>query len=106
MKYRVIKQGDDEITVITEDGGVACIREVDEIEEGDGRVAVTDYYQSRFDNKMLEEEDIWEILSEGKIYCEDWTTPFDNPEHIQDALTWLWMCCDKFEVDESIWENF
>jgi len=104
MKYRVIKDGD-EITVITEDGGIACIREVDELDEGDGRQAVTDCYQSRFDNKILESGNIWEILGEGKMYCEDWQTPFDNPDHIQDALEWLCMGCE-FELDESIWKNF
>ena len=105
MRYRVIKDSD-EITVILEDGGVACIRYADEMEEGDGRTAVTDYYQSRFDQTMIDEENIWEELGEGKMYCKDWYgAKFDSKEVINDALTWLCVEC-TFTEDETIWEGF
>ena len=104
MKYRVIKDSE-EITVILEDGGIACIREAYELDEGDGRQSTTDYYQNRFDDETLESGELWETIGEGKMYYNDWTTPYDDPKHIWDALNWLCVGCE-FELDESIWPNF
>lgn len=102
MKYRVIKSHD-EITVITEDGGIACIRDVDNGDEG--AQSVTDYYQDRFDQVILDNDTIWDTVGQGKMYCEDWTTPFDDPAHVQDALQWL-SVGDTYELDETIWKDF
>ncbi len=106
MKYRITKN-DEEVTVITEDGSIASIRYADELDEGDNRTAVTDYYQSRFTQEDIDSDDsIWEILGEGKMYYKDWyETDFDNPKLVQDALEWLCMEC-KFEEDETIWKGF
>ena len=43
MKYRVIDD-DDELIVLTEDGGIATIRETDEVEVGDGRQTTIEWY--------------------------------------------------------------
>tara|TARA_R110000772_G_scaffold5454_4_gene19494 strand:+ start:6226 stop:6543 length:318 start_codon:yes stop_codon:yes gene_type:complete len=105
MTYRVIKEND-EITIITEDGGVACVRYADELDNGDGRQAVTDYYQDRLTQEMIDSDIIWEQLGEGKMYCNDWTTSFDNHEHITDALQWLCPLCETWEYDTTIWKGF
>ena len=101
MKYRVIK-GNEEIIVILEDGGVACIRDV----YAEDYKTVSDYYQDRFTQEMLDNENIWEELGEGKMYCAEWQVPFDSPELVQEALNWLCVWEDNFEVDESIWKDF
>ena len=104
MKYRVIKK-DEELTIILADGGIACIRDVDD--DSSGRQSTTDYYQSRFTQEMLDNnKNIWEEVGKGKMYYNDWTTPFDDPKHIEDALEWLCCDCNEFELDESIWEYF
>jgi len=105
VKYRVIDNGD-EITVLLEDGGIAEIREVGEMIQGDGRQSVTEYYQSKFTGKDLaSEESVWEKLSLGDMYYNNWKTPYNDQTHIEDALNWLSMG-SKFEVDESIWPQF
>lgn len=48
MKYRVIDDGQDELTILTEDGGLGSIRMTDEIEEGDGRQSVIEWYDQSF----------------------------------------------------------
>ena len=108
MKFRLIKDSE-EIIVITEDGGVATIRDVEGYVDGDfggkDRKSTTDYYQGRLNSKMIDEDNIWESLGEGKMYWNDWKTPFDNPEHVEDALNWL--CVGEvFVADENIWPNF
>ena len=105
VKYRTI-QDSDSITILLEDGGIADIREVEELNEGDGRKATTEYYQSRFTAEDLNsEEDVWTAVGEGKMYYNDWKTPFTDPAHLQDALNWL-SIESEFEVDESIWPQF
>ncbi len=105
MKYRLVKN-EDEIIVIVEDGGIATIREVEELDEGDGRQATTDYYQDRLTKEMIADDDVWGNLGNGNMYWNDWKTPFNNPEHIVDALEWLCVGEDNFEVDENIWKEF
>ena len=105
MKYRITKNND-EINVILEDGGIACIRDAEEVNPGDRRQSTTDYYQDRFNQEMLDRGDIWEKLGEGNMYYNDWITPFDDPKHIQDALEWLCINCNEgFELDETIWKG-
>lgn len=104
MRYRVIEL--DERIVLTEDGGVACIRTADEMDTGDGRESTTDYYQDRITQELVDSLEeggsIWDILSEGKMYYNDWTTPELDPEHIKDALAWLCIDCE-FKRDDTIW---
>ena len=47
MKYRrILDKGDDEIIILTEDGGIATIRQTDEIEDGDGRRSTIEWYDT------------------------------------------------------------
>jgi len=103
MKYRLIQTGDG-ITVLTEDGGCVEIRATF---DGEGRQSTTDYYQSRFTEKdLLSDTPVYEILSEGKMYYNDWDTPFDSPELITDALNWLDPDEFNYELDNAIWPNW
>lgn len=105
IKYRTIKS-EDNVVVILEDGGIADIHYAEESVAGDGRMSTSEYYQSRFtEDDLKSEECIWDIVGEGKMYYNDWTTPFDDPEHITDALQWLASGCE-YELDESIWPDF
>jgi hypothetical protein len=104
MKYKTIRK-DDIIIIITEDGGLAEIHYAEELDEGDGRQSTTEYYQNRFtEEDLLSTESIWDILGEGKAYYNDWTTPFDDPNHIIDALNWL-AIDESYQEDNSIWPN-
>ena len=108
MKYRTIESGGEEIFVITEDGGLACIMDKEGCSEDEKRLSSTEYYQERFTQEMLDaEESIFEQteMCDGKMYWADWETPYTNPDHVQDALEWLCVGCE-FELDETIWEDF
>ena len=106
MKYRLIETPGDSIVVILEDGGIADIHYAEPHEDSPNRKSVTEYYQTRFTQEDLDSEDeLWEILGEGKMYYEEWDTPYNNPEHITDALNWL-AVGETFELDESIWPYF
>ena len=105
MKYRLMEYSD-EIVVILEDGGIACIRDIDATDDMPDRQSTTDYYQTRFTQEDWDsQENIWEIVGEGKMYYNDWDTPFNDPKHIQDALEWL-AVGESFELDETIWRDF
>ncbi len=106
MKYRTIESGGEEIFIITEDGGLACI--MDKEEDDTNRQSSTEYYQERFTQEMLDsKESIFSHpeMEYGKMYWADWDTPYDDPSHIQDALAWLCVGC-QFELDETIWPSF
>ena len=104
-KYKLIKD-EESIFVVTENGGIAEIREVEELEEGDNRKSVSEYYYLSFDQKDVSSKyGIWKKLNEGKIECYDWTTPYDNPAHITHALNWLCFGDYIFIEDENIWPD-
>ncbi len=104
IKYRTIKS-DDNIVVITEDGGIADIHEAEPYEAEEYRQSTTEYYQDKFDiADITSDESIWTIVGEGKMYYNDWVTSFTDPTHIQDALNWL-APGYTYELDESIWTN-
>ena len=93
MKFKLIHSVDYEMTIVTEDGGVASIRYMHE----EDRWATTDYYQSRITNEK-NWDDVWKNLSEGKMYYNDWEKIISIDVVINDALSWL---CPT----ESQWEN-
>lgn len=99
-KYRTIVVCG-EVVVITEDGGVACIR----VNIGDDYITTIDYYQNRI-NEDTKPYTIWDELGEGKMYCDDFTTPYTDPKHVQTALEWLVVGEVDFVYDETIWKGF
>ena len=104
IKYRLIKSPDN-IIVILEDGGVADIRDVEELDEGDGRQATTEYYKERFTLAGIASDDgIFGEVGEGDMYYNDWKDAFDAPKHIVDALEWLAPGL-QHEEDNSIWSE-
>ena len=91
-QYRLIKD-EDELTIITQDGGVACIRRTFPCDQFP-RIAATDYYQMSLSDvdmsKINDDHPIWEALAEGKMYYNDWEdSEWDSPELVNDALEWL-----------------
>jgi len=109
MKYRIIEEDDSTFNVLVEDGGVACIRFVDESDimvDGKMRVATTDYYQSRITDETTWDE-VWENLAEGKMYYNDWNEDKANMDFmVKDALNWL-VAIDKVEwtIDDTLFNN-
>ena len=87
MKFRLlIDESEKEITVLTEDGGIACIREADDITELESATP----------------ENLFDLLGDGKMSCDDWADEqYNSLILIQDALTWLspseveWNLCDS-----------
>jgi hypothetical protein len=115
MKYRLIKTSD-EITIVTEDGGVACIRQAEPLSALDdtcpNRQSTADYYQSRIDLVAFAEfekanpgEGIYIFLGEGKMYYEDWDVPFDTPQPLADAMQWLVVDESNFVRDDSLFTS-
>ena len=99
MKYRIIKTSDTDFDIITEDGGVASVHY-------NGEKLCTNYYQSRLTDIDCD-DDIWEQLSEGKIYNKDWTEKESNQEIITDALNWLVVTSIpmNWEIDNSLYNQ-
>jgi hypothetical protein len=48
MKYRVFKEYDDELVVITENGRIGSVRWAEPIEEGDDRKSTAEWYDTPF----------------------------------------------------------
>lgn len=106
MKFRLIFETD-EITILTEDGGIACIREAEAMSPDEPRIAVTDYYQMRITDVPLCTDNLFEYLAEGKMYHKDWPdTPYNNVLAIQDALAWLCLGETNWEVSDEIFPQF
>lgn len=105
MRYRLV-ESEDEIIVLLEDGGIACIREIGELDRDDGRQSTSDYYQTRMVQDMLDTDSVWDDVGEGKMYWEDWSTVFTNPKHVQHALEWLCVGDVEFIRDDSLWPDF
>lgn len=108
MKFRV-QMDEEELTIFTEDGGVACIRVAEPISDDEERIATTDYYQSRIDLSDPEctSDNLWEYLGEGKLYHEDWAhTKYNSLKAIQHALDWLCVGNDDWELSEDLFEDF
>jgi len=111
-KYRIIhNKAEKEIFVITEDGGVSIIREAD---DSDGVRSLSEYYQTRITDIDIrrtiadpENNDVFCELDKGKIYIEEWETPYDDPDHITAALEWLCVGCDfKEDKKNEIFPDF
>ena len=105
MKFRLIIESD-EITVITEDGGIACTREAETIDGSMTRIAVTDYYQSRLTEKGITSDNVFEILAEGAMYHMDWSAlSFNSLTVIHDALTWLCPGETSWEIVDDLFTD-
>lgn len=84
--YRLIKE-DDEITVITDDGGIALIRAVEDLDE-DSRITTIILFSMKIPQDFTSvTHDIWEELSNKITWCDDTATvPFDDVKHIEFVL--------------------
>lgn len=104
MKFMlIIDTPSEEITVVTQDGGIACIRYAEPCSETPLRVATTDYYQTRI--TQLEDptaDNVWELLAEGKMYANDWNKEYNSLELIQDALNWLCLGEENWEICDNL----
>lgn len=105
MKFRVIIEKD-ELTVITEDGGISCIREAEPVFEDEPRTAVTDYYYKKLTEEGINRDNVFEVLAEGSMQANDWPdTSFNDLDLVKDALRWLnpyvfrWELVDDLFVD-------
>lgn len=108
MKFRVIFDPQ-EITVITEDGGIVCIREADAISSDEPRIAVTDYYQMKLTDPLCsgDSDNLFECLAEGVMYHNDWpNTQYNSLTVIQDALDWLCVGQEEWEICNDLFPQF
>lgn len=109
MKFRIIfDNGANEITVITENGGIACIREVEDMSTDKPRIAVTDYYQMRLTDVPLDQRDnLFDHLATGKMYNNDWVSvKYNSLTAIGDALDWLCVGETDWELSEDLFLHF
>lgn len=105
MKFRIIVEKD-ELTIITQDGGIVCIREAEPISEDEPRTAVTDYYHKKLTEEGINRDNVFEVLAEGSMQANDWPQiSFNDLDLIKDALRWLnpyvfrWELVDDLFVD-------
>lgn len=103
MKYRVVESANNRL-VVMEDGGIADIRELDEVTE-EGYETAIEYYQSRFTLEDLQNDKLWDSVGEGKMYTDDCKTHFTDQAHIQSAIEWLDVC-GPHERDDTIWDGW
>ena len=109
MKFRLlIDESEKEITVLTEDGGIACIREADAISPNEPRIATTDYYHTRITElESATPENLFDLLGEGKMSCDDWADEqYNSLILIQDALAWLSPSEVEWNLSDSIFTEF
>lgn len=105
IKYRTV-QTEDYIAVLLEDGGYANIHYAEAYEFEPNRQATTEYYGRKFTLEDLQSDtDLYEVLGEGKMYYNDWDTPFTDPAHLRDALEWL-APGYTYILDETIWKDY
>ena len=96
-KYRIVQQ-DDDVNIIVEDGGIASFH------NSSGKYFLIEYYGDRITSEM-NSDNIWDKLSEGKMWCNEF--PLDTPKiiMIQDALDWLVVGENKFVEDNTLFLN-
>jgi hypothetical protein len=106
MLFRVI-HNQKEITVITESGGVACIREAEDSSIEEPRIAITDYYQHRLtEDSTITADNLYDCLAEGKMYHKDWLdVKYNSLTAINDALSWLVLGQTEWEISDSIFPH-
>ena len=103
VKYRVISN-EEETIIITEDGGIGAFR----YSEEDGVETTTEYFQDRLTDDIIDMNNVWDILAEGKAYYNDWDREY-KPEDdffINDVLNWLYVGDFEFVRDDTIWSEF
>jgi hypothetical protein len=93
MNYAVEILNNDEVNVLTEDGGVVSLYR----NEDDGHW-VTIYYQDR---PSLFDKYMWYELEGGKQYIKDWERDSLYPSMIMDALEWLCPMAESFNKVDS-----
>ncbi len=101
MKYRVnINGADDGFDVITEDGDVVSLHH-----NGDNWVST--YYGTRLYSCDANNY-VWDELSQGSVYLNDWDHEPTVSEAINDALTWMVFPApaEGWQQDDSIWGQF
>lgn len=113
MKFRMIIK-EEEITVITEDGGIACISKAEPISNGsiddttqnEPRTATSEYYSERIAQDGINQDNVFDILAEGEIYSSDWADKqFNDLSLVQEALDWLNPNEESWEVCEDIFNE-
>lgn len=106
MKFRIIHL-ENEIAVITEDGGVATIMQPEITDENDRRTAITDYYKLRITElKNPNKDNVWDLLAEGKSQYNEWTHhQYNDLALITNALNWLAPKVNHWELVEDIFTD-
>lgn len=78
----ILNRGHEDNDLFAPDGGVAVIR-------FNGEMMLTDYYEDRI-KSTWDQEDIWENLAEGKMFCKEWPGKYElTAEMLDDAVEWL-----------------
>jgi hypothetical protein len=100
-KVQVIQnQADNEVIIVTCNGGVACIREVEPVDDNDHRISTTEMFKRRLTDispeDITEECDIWSNLGEGEMQYEDSDNkPYNSLSLLISAIEWLGVDADN-----------
>jgi len=112
MKVQLIIESD-ELTIITENGGIACSREAEPLSETEPRVSTVDLYEmplTEIDVESLtDEHNVWCALGEGNMYYEDFEKQkFNSYNVITFMLEWLGVAYDdcEFTSEDLFLEHF
>jgi hypothetical protein len=112
MKFRLLLDpSEPEITIVTEDGGIACIRQAEDMGPSpeEKRIAVSDYYSVRIPALTdCNSQNLFECLAEeATIYHDDWKDkPYNDLSVIQTALDWLNPNEENWELVNNLFVDF
>ena len=93
MRYAIIRDEDD-ITIMTHNGGVGTIHNT-------GECMLAEMYQDR-PEKLTTDYSMYEELSEGNMYAREFGYNVDEAEIIQSILTWLCPMCRTFTLQDTL----
>jgi len=101
MKVQILIETE-EVTFVSEEGRVICVRAAEPIDEQCNRKSTADIYEMQLnevpDGLYKASEGIWSALAESTMYFEDWDFPPGHPEVFRDVLFELGALDDELEI--------
>jgi hypothetical protein len=100
MRYNIIKDKNDIMNIVTEDGKIVSIS----YNEMTGELQSTYYSRNLFDTDL--DGDIWEQMSEKSQSMKDWGTTLPSIEDVvSDALFWCAVNDTPFVLDSQLFKD-
>jgi len=108
MKFRLVhNEVEQELIVLTENGGIALLRSAPAHSDDEVRVSTTDFYHARVtDFPNATKDNIFDLLAEKEMSYEDYETDtYSSLTCIKDALHWLCPKETSWEISEDLFTD-